>query len=51
MHQLFTNFMKTYDSVRREVLFHILNEFGIPMQLVKLIKSCLNETSSTVQVG
>jgi hypothetical protein len=50
VHQLFTNFMKAYDSVRREVLFHILNEFGIPMQLVKLIKLCLNETSSRVQV-
>jgi len=49
--QLFTNFMKAYYSVRREVLFNILNEFGIPTQLVKLIKLCLHETSSTVQVG
>jgi hypothetical protein len=51
VHQLFTKFMKAYDSVRRGVLFNILNEYGIRMQLVKLIKLCLNETSSTVQVG
>jgi len=34
VHQLFTDFKKTYDSVRREGLY-ILIEFGIPMTLVK----------------
>jgi hypothetical protein len=38
VYKLFTNFKKAYDSVRREILFNIHNEFGIPMQLVKLIK-------------
>jgi len=38
VHQLFTDFKKAYDSVRREVLYNILKEFGIPMQLVQLIK-------------
>jgi hypothetical protein len=33
-----------HDSVRREVLYNILIEFGIPMKLVRLIKMCLNET-------
>jgi hypothetical protein len=37
-------FKKAYDSARREVLFNILKEFGIPMKLVRLIKMCLNET-------
>jgi len=44
VHRLFTDFKKTYDSVRREVLYNILIEFGIPMTMVKLIKVYLNET-------
>jgi hypothetical protein len=35
--------MKAYDSVRREVLYNILIEFGIPRKLVGLITMCLNE--------
>ena len=38
VHQLFIDFKKAYDSVRREVLYNILIEFGIPMKLEKLIK-------------
>jgi hypothetical protein len=49
--QLFIDFKKAYDSVRREVLCNILNEFGIPRKLVGLIKMCLNKTYSTVRVG
>jgi hypothetical protein len=30
----------------REVLYNILNEFGIPMKLDRLIQMCLNETCS-----
>jgi hypothetical protein len=44
VHQLFVDFKKAYDSVRREVLHNILIEFGVPMKLVRLIKMCLNET-------
>jgi hypothetical protein len=50
VHQLFIDFKKTYDSVRWLVLY-ILSEFGIPMNLVRLIKMCLNETYSRVLVG
>jgi hypothetical protein len=32
--------VKAYDSVRREVLYNILIEFGIPRKLVGLIKMC-----------
>jgi len=46
VHQLFIDFKKSYDSVRREVLYNILIEFGIPMKLVRLIKMCLTETYS-----
>jgi purine nucleoside phosphorylase len=44
VHQLFIDFKKAYDSVRREVLYSILIEFGVPRKLVRLIKMCLNET-------
>ena len=51
VHQLFIEFKKAYDSVRREVLYNILIELGIPMKLVRLIKMCLIETYSRVRVG
>jgi len=38
VHQLFIDFKKAYDSVRREALYSILIEFGIPKKLVRLIK-------------
>jgi hypothetical protein len=40
LHQIFVDFKKEYNSVRREVLYHILIEFGVPMKLVVLIKMC-----------
>jgi hypothetical protein len=36
--------------VRREVLYSIFTEFGIPLQLARLIKLCLNETYSKVRI-
>jgi hypothetical protein len=51
LHQLFVDFKKAYDSVRREVLYSILIEFGVPMKLVRLIKMCLNEMCSEVRLG
>ena len=50
VHWLFIDFKKAYDSVRREVLYNILIESGIPMKLLDLINMCLNETYSRVQV-
>ena len=49
--QLFIDFKKAYDSVRREVLYNILIQFGIPMELARLIQMCLHETYSRVWVG
>jgi hypothetical protein len=43
--------MKAYDSVRREVLYSILIEFGIPRKLLRLIKMCLNETCSKIHIS
>jgi hypothetical protein len=38
VHRLFIDFKKTYDSVRREVLYNILIDFGVPMKPIRLIK-------------
>jgi hypothetical protein len=51
VHQPFIDFKKAYDSVRREALFKIIFEFGIPKKLMGLIKICLNETYSRVRIG
>jgi hypothetical protein len=51
VHQLFIDFKKAYGSVRRELLYNILIEFGIPMKLIRFIKMCLNEIYSKVSRG
>jgi len=51
VHQLFIDFKEAYDSVRSDVLYNILIEFGILMKLVRLTKMCLNETYSRARVG
>jgi hypothetical protein len=44
VHQLFIDLKEACGSVRREALYSILIEFGVPMKLVRLINMCLNET-------
>jgi len=51
VHQLFVDFKKAYDSVRREVLYNILIYSGIPMEVVMLTKTCLTEMYSRIRVG
>jgi len=50
-HQLFIDFKKAYDSVRRENLYKIIIEFGIPRKLVRLMKMSLTKTYTRVRVG
>jgi hypothetical protein len=35
VYQLFIDFKKPYDSMKRKVLYNILLEFGIPKKLVR----------------
>jgi hypothetical protein len=51
VHQLFVDLKKVYDSFRKEILYNNLIQFGGPMKLLRLIKTCLNETYSKVQIG
>jgi hypothetical protein len=50
MRQIFIDLKKGYDSISRNVLYNILTEFVIPMKLVRLIKTYLNETYVRVHV-
>jgi len=47
----FIDFKKAYDSVRREVLYKNIIQFGIPRIIVRLVKMSLTETYSRVWVG
>jgi hypothetical protein len=51
VHQLFIDFKKAYDSVRREILFNIFIEFELLITLVRLIKMYLYEKYSEVRIG
>jgi hypothetical protein len=50
-HQLFVDFKKSYDSVRRQIMYNILIEFGLRIQQVRVIKMCLKEAYSEVGIG
>jgi hypothetical protein len=39
VNQLFINLKNAYDSVRMEVMYNILVEFGIPMKVVRQLKN------------
>jgi hypothetical protein len=34
----------------REILYNVLTEFGLPTELARLIKLCLNETYSSIHM-
>jgi hypothetical protein len=42
VHHPFINFKKAYDSVRREVLYNVLSEIGIPRKIGGITIMCLN---------
>jgi hypothetical protein len=48
---LYIDFKQDCDLVKTEVLYNILIEFGITMELVRLIKMCLKKTCNKVCMG
>jgi hypothetical protein len=46
LHQTSIHFKKAYDSVKREVLYNVLTEFGKPRKLAGVIKLCLVQYST-----
>jgi hypothetical protein len=45
------DFKKACDPVRRELLYNILIEFGVPTKLFRLIKMCLNKMYRKIHIG
>jgi len=50
IHQLFVDFKQAYDSIDRKALFEILEEFGIPAKLIRLIKATLTDTKCKILI-
>jgi hypothetical protein len=46
VNQLFVDFKKAYDSLRREVFYNIFTELGVPIKI-----SSLNETYSRIRIS
>ena len=44
------DFEKAHDSIKREFLYDILIKFGVPKKLVRLIKTCIDNTRSKVRI-
>lgn len=50
MWQVFVDFRKAYDSVYRDNLYNIINDFVFPRKLIKLTKMCMEEIKYRVRV-
>ena len=50
LNQLFIDFKQAYDSINREKLILILEEFKIPRKLINLIGMTLRNTTVRVKV-
>ena len=49
LHQLFIDFKQAYDSINRNQLLNVMEEFGIPSKLINLTKITLQKTNNQVQ--
>ena len=50
IHQLFVDFKQAYDSIRRNIIFNIMEEFGIPRKLIRLTKATLTATKCKIMI-
>jgi hypothetical protein len=41
IHQIFVDFQKAYDSIRRDKLYVIMAHFGTPNKLIRLTKATM----------
>ena len=50
IHQLFVDYKQTHDFIFRNELFYIMEEFGIPKNLIRLIKATFTGTKCKVLI-
>jgi hypothetical protein len=50
VYQVFVDFEQAYDSIERNELFGIMNCFGIPTKLVKLVSATMEGAKSCVKI-
>ena len=50
LHHLFVDFKAAYDSVNRNKLWRVMEEFGIPSKLISLVKVTLRGANSRVRI-
>jgi hypothetical protein len=43
MHQFFSDFQSVCDGIQRDKLYKIMNFFGMPNKLIRLIKATVND--------
>ena len=48
---VFIDFSQAYDSIHRKSLWHILESFGVPNKLIKLLQACYSSTRGKVRIG
>jgi hypothetical protein len=51
IHQIFVDFQKAYDSIRRDILYAIMAYFGIPNKLIRLTKATMEISTYHVKIG
>ena len=50
-YHLFIDFKQAYDSIHRASMWHILQEFGVPHKLIRLVQMCYTNTRCRVRVA
>ena len=48
---MYADLIKAFDSIHNELLFRILEKFGIPLSLIKMIRKVYNNFKIEICVG
>ena len=51
IHQSFVDFQKEYDSIRRDKLYAIMAQCGIPNKLIRLTKATMENSTYYLKIG